>query len=38
MFASKELIPHDFDKCVYELTNKPITKEKISFRNYSYKF
>ena len=38
MFASKELFPHDFDKCVHDLTNKRIAKEKIRFRNYSYKF
>ena len=35
--ASKRLIFHDFDKYMDDITNKPITKEQISFRSYNHK-
>lgn len=38
MFACKELISHDFDKCVHDLTNKPIINEQMIFRNQIHKF
>ena len=30
--VSKELTSHDFDKCVYDVTNKPIAKKQMSYR------
>ena len=34
--ASKELTFKDFDKCLHNVTNKPIAIKQISFRNYNY--
>ena len=33
----KELKFNDFDKCVHDITNTPITKEQTSFRSYNHK-
>ena len=35
--GSKEPTFYDFDKCVHDITNKPMTKEQMSFRNYNHK-
>ena len=36
-YVSKELTFHDFDKYLYDITNRPITKEQMSFINYNHK-
>ena len=34
--ASKDLTFNEFDKCLHNVTNKPIAKKQISFRSYNY--
>ena len=34
--VSKELTSHDFDKYVYDVTNKPIAKKQMSYRKKLY--
>ena len=36
--ASKELTFHNFDKCLLDITNKPVTKEQITIKSYNYRF
>ena len=35
--SSKELIFHGFNKCVHNVTIKPIAKKEMNFRCYNYK-
>ena len=37
MPASKEVTSLNIDKCVHNVSNKPMTKEQMSLRNYNHK-
>ena len=37
MPASKEVTSLDFDKCVHNVSNKPMEEEQMSLRNYNHR-